>query len=208
MVRRYGRFDVAEDAVQLASIAAAAQWPNEGIPDRPLAWLIGAAGRRMTDLLRSEQARRRREEAVATWTPVEARTTPGGDDAMPSDDTLILLFMCCHPSLSPASQIAVTLRAVGGLTTGEIARAFFVPEDTMTRRITRAKQAIKDSGSTFDLPPPAERDERLAAVLHVLYLIFNEGYATTSGPGLYSVELSSEAIRLTRILYSQVPDDA
>jgi len=206
VVRRYGRFDTAEDAVQLALLAAITQWPVDGIPDQPRAWLIRAAARRMTDLLRSEQARQQREEAVARWTPVEERTTPGGDLATPPDDTLILLFMCCHPALSPASQIAVTLRAVGGLTTDEIARAFLVPEATMTRRITRAKETIKDSGATFALPPPGEREARLAAVLHVLYLIFNEGYAATSGPALYSVALSAEAIRLTRTLHAQLPD--
>jgi RNA polymerase sigma factor (sigma-70 family) len=208
VVRRYGRFDIAEDAVQLAILAAATQWPVEGIPEHPRGWLIRSAARRMTDLLRAEESRLRREDAVARWTPVEERITPGGDEAVPLDDTLILLFMCCHPSLSPASQIAVTLRAVGGLTTDEIARAFLVPEATMTRRITRAKETIKNSGSTFALPPPDQREARLAAVLHVLYLIFNEGYATTSGPSLYSVQLSDEAIRLTRTLHTLIPEHA
>jgi RNA polymerase sigma factor (sigma-70 family) len=199
VVRRYGHFDTAEDAVQEALIAAATQWPGEGVPDNPRAWLITVASRRLTDLLRSEQARQRREDTVAQW----ALTDQVASDA---DDTLILLFLCCHPSLSPASQIALTLRAVGGLTTTEIARAFLVPEATMTRRITRAKQAIKDSRIPFGMP--VDRTERLGVVLHVLYLIFNEGYASTSGPSLQRSDLSTEAIRLTRIVHHLLPDDS
>ncbi|MFC5830568.1 RNA polymerase sigma factor [Nonomuraea insulae] len=209
LVRRYGNFAAAEDAVQEALLAAATQWPEEGVPDNPRAWLITVASRRLTDLLRAEQARRRREDTAA------ARTLPGGWSAPAadqpvgaSDDTLVLLFMCCHPSLSPTSQIALTLRAVGGLTTAEIARAFLVPEATMTRRITRAKQRVKDSGLPFRLPRAAERAERLAAVLHVLYLIFNEGYASTSGPDLHRAELTAEAIRLARMVHRLLPDDA
>lgn len=209
VVRRYGNFDLAEDAVQEALIAATTQWPKEGAPDNPRAWLIRVASRRLTDLLRSEQARRRREDAVARWTLPEQRLTPAADrPAAESDDTLILLFMCCHPALSPASQIALTLRAVGGLTTAEIARAFLVPTATMTRRISRAKQGIKESGIPFAMPTAAERTERLSAVLHVLYLIFNEGYVSTSGPRLQRSELSSEAIRLTRVVHRLLPDDA
>ncbi|WP_043840817.1 RNA polymerase sigma factor [Amycolatopsis taiwanensis] len=196
VVRRYGHFDTAEDAVQEALIAATRQWPREGVPDNPKAWLITVASRRLTDLLRAEQARQRRES--------DQRPVVSGPVA-DVDDTLILLFMCCHPSLSPASQIALTLRAIGGLTTGEIARAFLVPEATMVRRITRAKQSIKDSGIPFGLP--ADHTERLGAVLHVLYLIFNEGYATTSGPHLHRADLSTEAIRLARILHRLLPDD-
>jgi predicted RNA polymerase sigma factor len=178
------------------------------VPDNPRAWLITVASRRLTDLLRSEQARRRREDAVARWTLPEQWLAPAADRRPPdSDDTLILLFMCCHPALSPASQIALTLRAVGGLTTAEVARAFLVPESTMTRRITRAKQTIKDSGARFGMPPPAERSQRLAAVLHVLYLIFNEGYTTTAGPNLHRAELSAEAIRLARMVHRRLPDD-
>ncbi len=197
LVRRYGHFDTAEDAVQEALLAASTRWPADGLPDDPKAWLITVASRRLTDLLRSQQARREREEAVARWTPVPADPPAAGDD------TLVLLFMCCHPSLSPASQIALTLRAVGGLTTAEIARAFLVPEATMTRRITRAKQTVK--GQSFGLP--RDRAERLGAVLHVLYLIFNEGYATTSGPDLQRVELAGEAIRLARMLRRTLPGD-
>jgi RNA polymerase sigma factor (sigma-70 family) len=202
VVRRYGHFDAAEDAVQEALLAAALQWPDEGVPENPRAWLITVASRRLTDLLRSEQARQRREDTVAQWVAADRPAVPD------SDDSLIILFMCCHPSLSPASQIALTLRAVGGLTTAEIARAFMVPEATMTRRITRAKHGIKDSGVPFGLPPAAERSERLAAVLHVLYLIFNEGYAATAGPALQRVELSAEAIRLTRMVHRLLPDDS
>ncbi|GAB3419650.1 RNA polymerase sigma factor [Flindersiella endophytica] len=201
LVRRYGHFDTSEDAVQEALLAAATQWPSEGVPDNPRAWLITVASRRLTDLLRSEQARQRREDTVAQWALPSDWVVPGADSSGAADDSLVLLFMCCHPSLSPASQIALTLRAVGGLTTGEVARAFLVPEATMTRRITRAKQSIRDSGVPFALPPPAERERRLAAVLHVLYLIFNEGYAATAGPDLQRADLAAEAIRLTRLLH-------
>jgi RNA polymerase sigma factor (sigma-70 family) len=195
VVRRYGHFDTAEDAVQEALIAAATQWPRDGVPDNPRGWLIAVAARRLTDLLRAEQARQRREN---TWTlpPVAP------DDA---DDTLILLFMCCHPALPPEQQIALTLRSVAGLTTQEIARAFLVPEPTMGQRITRAKQRVKASGVPFRLP--ANQVERLAAVLRVLYLIFTEGYASTAGPRAYRSELSSEAIRLTRIVHKLLPHD-
>src|SRR2546423_273309 len=209
VVRRYGHFDTAEDAVQEALLAAATQWPGEGTPDNPRAWLIAVAARRLTDLLRSEQARYRREDTVARWTLPDRWLAPGADrPPSDSDDTLILLFMCCHPALSPASQIALTLRAVGGLTTAEIARAFLVPEATMTRRISRAKQRIKESGIPFRLPSGEEREARLGAVLHVLYLIFNEGYASTSGPSLHRVELSTEAIRLARLVHRLLPDDS
>jgi RNA polymerase sigma factor (sigma-70 family) len=208
VVRRYGHFDTAEDAVQEALIAATTQWPHDGIPDNPRAWLIAVASRRLTDLLRSEQARQRREDTVARWILPDRWLAPAADrPASESDDTLILLFMCCHPSLSPASQIALTLRAVGGLTTAEVARAFLVPEATMTRRISRAKQRIKDSGIPFGMPPGPERTQRLGAVLHVLYLIFNEGYAATSGPSLQRAELSAEAVRLARMVHRLLPDD-
>jgi RNA polymerase sigma factor (sigma-70 family) len=207
-VRRYGHFDTAEDAVQEALLAAALQWPTDGVPDNPRGWLITVASRRLTDLLRSEQARRRREDDVARWALPGQRLAPAADRPPPeADDTLILLFLCCHPALSPASQIALTLRAVGGLTTTEVARAFLVPEATMTRRISRAKQAIRDSGIPFALPPAGERADRLGAVLHVLYLIFNEGYASTSGPSLHRAELSAEAIRLARMVHRLLPDD-
>jgi len=208
VVRRYGHFDTAEDAAQEALLAAATQWPKEGIPDSPRGWLITVASRRLTDLLRSEQARQRREDTVARWIRPDQRLAPAADrPASESDDTLILLFLCCHPALSPASQIALTLRAVGGLTTAEVARAFLLPEATMTRRISRAKQRIKDSGIPFGMPPGAERAERLDTVLRVLYLIFNEGYVATSGPSLQRSELSAEAIRLARMVHRLLPED-
>ncbi|MGW7684624.1 RNA polymerase sigma factor [Kribbella sp. NPDC054772] len=199
LVRRYGHFDTAEDAVQEALLAAAQQWPKDGVPDSPRGWLITVASRRLTDLLRREQSRQQREDRVAHWAPL-------GESVGDADDTLVLLFLCCHPSLSPASQIALTLRAVGGLTTTEIARAFLVPEATMTRRITRAKASVKDSGAHFTLP--ADREERLGAVLKVVYLIFNEGYASTTGPSLQRVELAAEGIRLARMIHRLLPDDA
>jgi RNA polymerase sigma factor (sigma-70 family) len=213
VVRRYGHFDTAEDAVQEALLAAALQWPTEGVPGNPRSWLVTVASRRLTDLLRAEQARQRREDTVARWALPEEWLAPAADRASAeraadSDDTLILLFLCCHPALAPDAQIALTLRAVGGLTTAEIARAFLVPEGTMTRRITRAKQRIRDSGVPFRMPSPGpERQARLAAVLHVLYLVFTEGYASTAGPLLQRMELSAEAIRLTRLVRRLLPED-
>jgi RNA polymerase sigma factor (sigma-70 family) len=209
LVRRYGHFDLAEDAVQEALLAAVQRWPAAGIPDNPRGWLITVASRRLTDLLRGDQARRRREGRVARW--ALAARDPGPSDersTVDTDDTLLVLFLCCHPSLSPASQIALTLRAVGGLTTAEIARAFLVPDATMTRRISRAKRSIEESGVPFAAPPVEERTERLSAVLHVIYLIFNEGYAATSGPVLQRTELATEAIRLARLVHRLLPDDA
>ena len=209
VVRRYGHFDLAEDAVQEALLAAATRWPKDGVPDNPRGWLITVASRRLTDQLRGELARRRREEVVTQWGMPDQLLAPSADSATPeADDTLILLFMCCHPSLSPASQIGLTLRAVGGLTTAEVARAFLVPEATMTRRISRAKTRIKESGIPFRMPRESERGERLGVVLHVLYLIFNEGYASTSRPSLLRRELSAEAIRLARLVHRLLPDDA
>jgi RNA polymerase sigma factor (sigma-70 family) len=208
VVRRYGHFDAAEDAVQEALLAAATQWPDGGVPDNPRGWLITVASRRLTDLLRNEQARQRREHSVARWTLPEQWLAPAADRSAPdADDTLILLFMCCHPALSAASQIALTLRALGGLSTAEIGRAFLVPEATTSRRISRAKQRIKQSGIPFGLPPSSDRGERLGAVLHVIYLIFNEGYASTSGPNLQRADLSAEAIRLARLVHRLLPDD-
>ena len=210
VARRHGDFEAAEDAVQEALIAAAMQWPGEGIPRNPRGWLYHVAMRRMTDHLRSEMARRRREDAVAAdvWADWAFVPPPDADPGVEQDDTLVLLFMCCHPALTPASAVALTLRAVGGLTTAEIARAFLVPEATMAQRISRAKASIKQSGTGFVMPTPAERAERLAAVLHVLYLIFNEGYTTSSGRELHRTDLSDEAIRLARTLRALLPDDA
>jgi RNA polymerase sigma factor (sigma-70 family) len=205
LVRRYGHFDACEDAVQEALLAAATGWPEQGLPDNPRAWLITVASRRLTDQLRSEASRKRREAAAATLAPVVP--APGDERPPDQDDTLTLLFLCCHPALSPPSQIALTLRAVGGLTTAQIARAFLVPETTMGQRISRAKQRIIATGIGFQLPPAAERADRLRVVLHVLYLIFNEGYTTTSGPWLHRSELTGEAIRLARAVHRLLPGD-
>ncbi|MFD3379258.1 MULTISPECIES: RNA polymerase sigma factor [unclassified Streptomyces] len=203
LVRRYGHFDAAEDAVQEALLAAAGQWPEAGVPENPRGWLIKVASRRLTDVLRSEEARRLREERAAALTPRDAFTAPppGADRAPSEDDTLTLLFLCCHPELTRSARIALTLRAVGGLTTAEIARAHLMPEASMAQRISRAKQKVK--GTSFGRPENWE--ERLPAVLHVLYLIFNEGYTATSGAALQRAELAGEAIRLTRIVHALLP---
>ena len=208
VVRRFRDFAAAEDAVQEALLAAATQWPDEGLPDNPRAWLTQVAFRRMTDQIRSESARRRREGEIALEASRAPETTTTIDAAAEEDDTLVLLFMCCHPALTLSSAIALTLRAVGGLTTAEIAKAFLVPESTMAQRISRAKQSVKDSGIPFELPTTEERAQRLHAVLHVLYLIFNEGYTSSAGAQLQRVELSREAIRLTRSLRNRLSNDA
>ncbi|WP_435120768.1 RNA polymerase sigma factor [Amycolatopsis thermoflava] len=207
LMRRYGGLDTCEDAVQEALLAAATQWDETGVPDNPRGWLLTVATRRLTDWMRSDSARRRREDEDLLATPAAQLVAPGADERGPgdADDTLTLLFLCCHPSLSVPSQTALTLRAVGGLTTAEIAKAFFVPEATMAQRISRAKQKVK--GARFTLPPEEERDERLNAVLHVLYLMFNEGYTATAGPDLQRDDLAAEAIRLTRLLRRLLPSD-
>ncbi len=208
LVRRYGHFDQCEDAVQEALLAAALRWPRDGLPDNPRAWLISVASRRLVDQIRSDEARRRREAAVAAGAlPTDQVGQPADEALPPSDDTMILLFLCCHPVLTPSSQMALTLRAVGGLSTAEIAHAFLVPETTMGQRISRAKQRIKETQASFRMPAPDELDDRLQVVLHVLYLIFNEGYTATSGTALARVELSAEAIRLTRQLHRLLPAD-
>jgi len=206
VTRRFRDFASAEDAVQEAMIAAFTHWQGEGVPENPRGWLIQVACRRMTDQLRSAIARRERETAVAREAETMAPTIDLESDMDP-DDTLILLFMCCHPALTSSSAIALTLRAVGGLTTAEIANAFLVPEATMAQRISRAKQSIKASAIPFHLPSPPERAERLPAVLHVLYLIFSEGYAASIGPQLQRLDLAGEAIRLTRGMKNLLPDD-
>jgi len=206
VARRFRDFAAAEDAVQEAALAASMQWPRDGLPDNPRAWLTKVANRRMTDQFRSESARRQRETELALESAHTLESAPFGF-APQEDDTLALLFMCCHPALTPASAIALTLRAVGGLTTSEIARAFLVPESTMAQRISRAKQSIKNSGIRFELPTIKDRAERWRAVLHVLYLMFNEGYASSGGPNLRRADLSREAIRLTRMLLTLQPDD-
>jgi RNA polymerase sigma factor (sigma-70 family) len=199
VVRRYGDFDTAEDAVQEALLAAAMHWPAEGLPDNPRGWLVQTAVRRLTDHYRSDQARRRREKAAAL------REVPGAEPAH-HDDALLLLFLCCHPALTPASATALTLRAVAGLTTPEIATAFLVPEATMAQRISRAKQKIAASGIPFRMPTAEEFPPRLGSVLRVLYLLFNEGYTSSAGPDLHRTDLSGEAIRLSRAMHAMLPE--
>jgi RNA polymerase sigma factor (sigma-70 family) len=201
LARRFGDFDAAEDAVQEALLAAAERWPHDGVPENPRGWLIQTGERRLIDQLRSDRARRTRETSTAL-------REPPGQHARDVDDTLTVLFMCCHPALTPVSAIALTLRAVGGLTTGEIAKSFLVDEATMAQRISRAKRQIKASDIPFRLPAPDERASRLRSVLHVLYLMFNEGYTTSSGADLQRTDLSNEAIRLTKMVRRLLPDDA
>jgi RNA polymerase sigma factor (sigma-70 family) len=208
LVRRYGDFSAAEDAVQEALLAATLHWPSDGVPDNPRGWLVVTASRKLVDQARSEQARRRRETvAAAQDEALHKGVLFGGGLPAAEDDTLTLLFLCCHPALTPASAIALTLRAVGGLSTAEIASAFLVPEATMTRRVTRAKQTIKDSAVPFRMPKGDERAGRLRSVLQVLYLMFNEGYVASGGAEVHRVELSGEAIRIARMLHRRLPDD-
>jgi RNA polymerase sigma factor (sigma-70 family) len=209
LVRRYGHFDASEDAVQEALLAAAVQWPAQGVPANPRGWLITVASRRLTDGLRAEDARRRREATAAALVLPEELLAPAADVEHPADrdDTLALFFLCGHPALSPTSQVALTLRAVGGLTTLQIASAFLVPEATMAQRISRAKQRIRGAGIPFRMPRADEWDDRLHAVLRVLYLIFNEGHTATSGPDLQRTDLTAEAIRIGRALHALLPDD-
>jgi RNA polymerase sigma factor (sigma-70 family) len=206
LVRRHGQFEACEDAVQEALLAATVQWPAEGVPDNPRAWLLTVGTRRLADQWRSEHARRRRETTSALLDGIE-EAAPGPDAEQPAaaDDTLTLLFLCCHPALSPPSQVALTLRAVGGLSTAEIARAFLVPEPTIAQRISRAKRTV--AGAAFEMPAEADRASRLGAVLHVLYLVFNEGYTATSGPDLNRPDLTREAVRLVRQVHRLLPDD-
>jgi len=210
LVRRHGQFDACEDAVQEALLAAAQQWPAEGVPDRPRSWLLTVAGRCLVDRWRADSARRRRE-TVAALDPADhaPAADPTGADLHDADrdDTLVLLFLCCHPALSPPSQLALTLRAVGGLTTAQIAAAYLVPEATIAKRIGRAKQRIRSAGARFELPAEPERTERIGVVLHVLYLVFNEGYTTSSGPALQRTDLTAEAVRLTRLLDRLLPGE-
>ena len=210
VIRRFRDFAASEDAVQEALLAAALQWPEEGVPENPRGWLIQVAARRMTDHLRADLARRRREAVVVMQAPAHEQVLPSPDSGttVEQEDTLILLFMCCHPALTRTSAIALTLRAVGGLTTAEIASAFLVPEATMAQRISRAKQRIRTSGVPFRMPTDLEREERLSAVLHVLYLIFNEGYTSSAGPALQRRDLSNEAIRLARAVVNLLPPGA
>ncbi|MHA6617080.1 RNA polymerase sigma factor [Pseudonocardia sp. DLS-67] len=206
VVRRYGDFARAEDALQEALLAALEVWTRDGVPEHPAGWLRTVALRRYVDQLRTDAARSRREAALVDATPRDALVTPPPDAEPVRDDLLELLFLCCHPALGPSAQVALTLRAVGGLTTAEIAAAFLVPEPTMAQRIVRAKQRLRDAGARFAPLSGPELDARLAAVLHVLYLMFNEGYAATSGPALRRVELTGHAVRLTRRLHERTPE--
>ncbi len=206
-MRRYGDFGRAEDAVQEALLAAVEAWRADGVPEHPAGWLRTVAARRYVDQVRADAARQRREHALLDATPRDALVAPPADAGPLRDDLLELLFLCCHPALGPSAQVALTLRAVGGLTTPEIAAAFLVPEKTMGQRIVRAKQRLRDAGAGFELPPDPERGPRLAVVLRVLYLIFNEGYAASSGPALRRVDLTRQAVRLTRRLHRRLPAD-
>ena len=209
LLRRHQALDLCEDAVQEALIAAATDWPGGGVPDNPRAWLMTVATRRLIDAVRSESSRRQREDRLILGSPpAELSRIPGDEYDPDRDDTLNLLLLCCHPALTSPSQIALTLKAVGGLTTAEIARAFFVPETTMAQRVSRAKQRIREAGATFSMPPADELDDRLRAVLHVLYLIFNEGYTTSTGAAINRADLTREAIRLTRELRRVRPGDS
>ena len=209
LVRRYRDFDRAEEAAQEALLAAATQWPEAGVPDDPKAWLIRVASRRLIDGLRSDEARVRREVADATRAPADQLVEPSPDAGVSParDDTLTLLLLCCHPSLTPPARIALTLRAVGGLTTAQIAHAFLVPEATMAQRISRAKQRIRESGAQFRMPPEKDVPARMGEVLHVLYLVFTEGHTASSGNQLHRVDLTAEAIRLARQVRALLPDD-
>lgn len=202
LVRRYRDLQACEDALQEALLQAAQSWPRTGVPDDPRAWLIHVANRRMVDVVRSETSRRLREEVVVSVVPVDEQLALAADEALSQerDDSLELLFMCCQPSLTSASAIALTLRAVGGLTTAEIARAFIVPEMTMAQRLSRARQTLKDAGVQ-----EVDRRARLPSVMHVLYLIFNEGYVASAGDDVHRVDLAEEAIRLTRMLRRSLP---
>jgi RNA polymerase sigma factor (sigma-70 family) len=206
LVRRYGDFDAAEDALQEALLAASRRWPDSGRPDDPTAWLITVASRRLVDQWRADHARAEREQILARRTPSDEFVTPGADRSVPVDDSVTLLLLCCHPALPRPAQVALTLRAVGGLSTAQIARAFLVPESTMAQRISRAKARLRQVGARFTVPSAREQPDRVGAVAQVLYLIFTEGHTTTDGTGLYDVSLTDEAIRLTRQLHTQLPD--
>jgi RNA polymerase sigma factor (sigma-70 family) len=207
VVRRFGDFADSEDAVQEAMIDAARQWPAQGTPENPVGWLIHVASRRMTDRIRADSARRGREDTVVADPTAGSAAAAAAEEPAGNDDTLVLMFMCCHPALSPPSAIALTLRAVAGLTTAEIASAFLVPEATMAQRISRAKQSIKASPEPFRMPAEDERAERLRSVLRVVYLTFNEGYVSSAGAELARAELAAEAIRLARIAHLALPED-
>jgi RNA polymerase sigma factor (sigma-70 family) len=207
LVRRYGDFDAAEDALQEALLDAARQWSTDGLPDNPRGWLITVASRRLVDQWRSEQARANREHLIARQTPPEDLLSPAADTIQDGehDDSLTLLLLCCHPALTKSSQVALTLRAVAGLSTGQIARAFLVPEPTMAQRISRAKARLRQVGARFGLPAAEQLPDRVATAAHALYLIFTEGHSATTGTGLSDQRLADESIRLTRRLHERLP---
>jgi RNA polymerase sigma factor (sigma-70 family) len=203
LVRRYGDFGGAEDAVQEALVVAATSWREQGEPDDPKAWLIRVASRRLANQFRADAARRRREELASSWS-IHRPPDPASD----TDDTLVLMVLCCHSSLAPGAAIPLTLRAVGGLTTREIAAAFLVPEATIAQRISRAKAKLREFDEPFRLPDGEDGARRTRSVLHVLYLLFNEGYATSAGAELGRADLAVEAIRLTRMLLDSLPGES
>ena len=206
LVRRYGDFDTAEDALQEGLLAASRQWPETGVPDDPTAWLVTVASRRLVDQWRADRARAEREQALARHTPPDELVAPGPDRSVAVDDSVTLFVLCCHPALPRAAQVALTLRAVGGLSTTQIARAFLLPKSTMAQRISRAKARLQQVGARFTAPSAHEMPDRVEAVAQVLYVIFTEGHTTTDGAGLYDVSLTDEAIRLTRQLHAHLPD--
>jgi predicted RNA polymerase sigma factor len=209
LARRSGDFSLAEDAAQEALLAAAVQWPEEGLPASPRGWLIQVGHRRMVEQIRRDSARRRREDHVAAQGSSLERAAPPADAGRrgDADDTLLVLVLCCSPALTRASAVALTLRSVGGLTTAEIAAAFLVPEATMAQRISRAKQTLKVTGEAIRMPSPADWPSRLDAVLQVLYLMFTEAHTSTAGADLQRPDLAREAVRLARLLYRLVPGD-
>jgi len=207
LLRRHGDLGDCEDAAQEALAAAAVQWGTEGVLDSPRGWLIRVASRRLVDQVRADRARAAREVAVVAREPADALLAPGADDEpAATDDSLALLLLCCHPALRPPSQVALTLRAVAGLSTAQIAAAFLVPEATMAQRLSRARATLRAAGVRFVGPPPEELPARVAACLEVLHLVFNEGYAASSGPALLDTSLTAEAVRLTRTLHRALPD--
>ncbi len=208
LLRRYGDLGDCEDAAQEAAEAAAAQWPAEGMPDNTRAWLIRVASRKLIDRFRSDRARADRETSVGMARPADVELAPPADQApvTEGDDTLRLILLCCHPSLSRPSQVALTLQAMGGLSTDQVAAAYLVPARTMAQRLTRARATLRDAGAEFELPSADELPERIAAVLDVCHLMFNEGYTRSGGAELLDVGLTSEAIRLTRQLHRALPD--